>query len=322
MEQSVASLFEVYLERSDLRPASVDIKRRACRYFLRWFGDPPVGAVDSATAEDYRTLLGRGRSAVTVNGYLENFRPFWVWLLRRGYITSNPFAMVRSVRVDERPPKQTFTPGELEALMSVADDLWRLRIALGLMGARRGEVLASQGRDYQPDPPCPHILLGWKASGKRTLPWGCKGRRLRYIAVPERMGFQHVIVPVRQLLADRVAAVGPDGYVCLSDDRTQLLRHHLEQGSLTYAHMTDPAGNFARSFRLLQERAGIVQTRRFHELRAAFTTRMIDAFGLSRAADLVGHVSVNQTRQYDRKDRLSLVADAARIAEHVYISAG
>ena len=74
--------------------------------------------------------------------------------------------------------------------------------------------------------------------------------------------------------------------------------------------MRDPAGNFPRQFRALQKAAAIRRPRRFHELRAAFTTAMIQAVGLSRAADLVGHTSVEQTRKYDRKAKLSLVAEA------------
>ena len=73
-------------------------------------------------------------------------------------------------------------------------------------------------------------------------------------------------------------------------------------------------------FRRLQERAGIRETRRFHELRAAFATSMIDKFGLSRAADLLGHSSVETTRKYDRKTQLSLVAEATYVASKAYMS--
>ena len=62
------------------------------------------------------------------------------------------------------------------------------------------------------------------------------------------------------------------------------------------------------------------QTRRFHELRAAFATSMIDQFGISRATELLGPPSVETTRKCDRKTKLSLVAEASKVASQTYVS--
>jgi site-specific recombinase XerD len=48
---------------------------------------------------------------------------------------------------------------------------------------------------------------------------------------------------------------------------------------------------------------------------------MLDAgIDATRVAELVGHANVNQTRKYDRKNRLSLVAEAAKIAAQSYVT--
>jgi site-specific recombinase XerD len=73
-------------------------------------------------------------------------------------------------------------------------------------------------------------------------------------------------------------------------------------------------------FRSLQKRAGINPTKRYHELRAAFATKMIEGYGLNRAADALGHSNVQTTRKYNRKSEMSLVADMGNIAEKCYQS--
>ena len=335
MMESVASYFELYLSRQPLRPASVDIKRRACQMFCENFGMPTSGPdgevrydlsvneVTAAMAEDYRTLLAAGRSQVSVNGYLNNFKPFWAWLSRHGYIRNNPFGTIRPVPIDEEPPRQTFSTAELAQLLKVADRFWRIRICLGLMGARRGEMLLGvQARDVKLEAETPHIVIGYHRPGKRTIGWGVKGKKLRYLGLPETMCFDGTVVPLRHHIADRIAELGhADGYVCLESCYVEKLLALQEAGTLGFAETRDPTGNFPRRFRRLQERAGIREPRRFHEFRAAFATSMIDKFGLSRAADLLGHSSVETTRKYDRKTQLSLVAEATSyVAEKAYMS--
>ncbi|MEN6427249.1 MAG: tyrosine-type recombinase/integrase [Phycisphaerales bacterium] len=334
MMESVASYFELYLSRQPLRPASLDIKRRACRIFCEEFGRPspdpgglvrmdlPVSEVTSAMAEEYRTFLAVGRQQVSVNGYLNNFKPFWAWLTRHGYVRTNPFVTIRSVPVDEQAPRRTFSTAELAQLMQIASPFWRIRICLGLMGARRGEMLLGvQARDVKLDADTPHIVIGYHRPDTKTIGWGVKGKKLRYLGLPEHMVFDGTVVPLREHLRDRIAELAhEDGYVCLESHYVEKLLELQAAGRLSFADMRDPTKNFPRKFRRLQERAGIRETRRFHELRAAFATSMIEKFGLSRAADLLGHSSVETTRKYDRKTQLSLVAEATEVASGAYVT--
>lgn len=315
---SVSKLYELYLSRSDLRPSSVRFKRRALRYFLEFFGDIPVGGCNLAVAEDYKTLLAKGRSKRSANGYLANFKPFWVWLFRHGRISSNPFSDIRLYRITETKRK-TFTLIELGRLIKLASRLWRVRICLGLLGMRRGEVLNLAVSDLNWSSSDSHILLSPKKSTEYTWPWELKDHAVRMVALPERMNFCGVTVELHRDLLRLIEDLR-DGqpYICIEEKYYSKLMMWQHDKKLTDIHAADPTGNFQRSFRKLQEKAGISPTKRFHELRASFTTRMIPRIGIERTADALGHSSVEITRQYDRRSQKSLVAEIGRVAENCY----
>lgn len=320
MEQSVSVMFELYLSRSDLRPASVDAKSRACKYFVRWFGDVPVGSVTAAMASDYRAMLGRGRTVVSVNGYLNNFRSFWSWLHKGGYIPVNPFAYVGPLKVDEEPQRDTFTPAELSRILAVASPIEQIQVCFGLLGCRRGEMQAIQVQDVHLDhPDGPHVLLKKKETGKRTLSWGAKGHRSRIIGLPAAMAFDGRVVGLRKLVVERIEELQDDAEAYLCVDAKHIQRRLA--GSRDWNALRDLQGNHPRQFRALQRRAGIRTIRRFHELRAAFVTTMLDSgMDSARVAELVGHASVAQTRKYDRRKKVSLVVAAAHVASSAYLT--
>jgi integrase len=313
MQQSIASCFQLYLARADLRPSSVRFKEQALKYFVRWFGDLPVDQVTPAVAEDYRTLLAtEGRSKSCANGYLANFKPFFVWLQRHGRIVANPFDGVRAYKLAERQ-KETFTRSELVRLLIVSDDLWRIRICLGLLGCRRGEMLAVVVSDVHLDHPKPHVLLSEKKASHRHYAWAIKNHAIRYVALPEIMRFDGLTIELHRLIRERIASLPADQpYVFLEDKYAHRCAGHV----VVY----DPTGNFQRMFRSLQRRAQISNLRRYHELRAAFATAMIDAQGIARAARALGHKSVQTTQAYDRKSRMSLVEEINKMAENCYTS--
>lgn len=315
---SVSKLYELYLNRSDLRQSSVRFKRRALKYFVEWFGDIPVGGVNLAVAEDYKTLLAKGRSKRSANGYLANFKPFWVWLFRHGNIQSNPFSDIRLYRITESK-RQTFTLIELGRLIKLASRLWRVRICLGLLGCRRGEVLNLAVCDLNWSASDSHILLSPKKATPYTWPWGLKDHCVRMVALPERMNFHGVTVELHRDLLRLIEDLR-DGqpYICVEEKYFRKLMMWQHDKTLTDIHAADPTGNFQRSFRKLQEKSGISPTKRFHELRASFTTRMIPKIGIERTADALGHSSIEITRKYDRRTQKSLVAEIGRVAENCY----
>jgi integrase len=278
----------------------------------------PVEECNLTVAEDYKTLLAKGRSKRSANGYISNFRPFWSWLLRRGRIKSNPFGDIRLYRITERR-RETFTLLELGRLIRIASRLWRVRICLGLLGCRRGEALNLVVSDIHWSANESYILLSPKTVTEYTWIWGIKDHATRMIALPEQMNFCGITVMLHSDIM-RLNEDLRDGqpYFCLEEKYYQRMMGWQRDGKLKDEYIHSPAGNFQRSFRQLQAKAGILQTRRFHELRSAFTTRMIPKLGIERTADALGHSSIEITRKYDRRSQKSLVAEIGRIAEFCY----
>lgn len=313
---SVSELFELYLSRSDLRPSSVRFKRRALKYFLERFGDIPVGGCNLATAEEYKILLAKGRSKSAANSYLANFKPFWEWLFRHGHINNNPFYGIRLYRIT-RVKRETFSALELSRMLKVADQIWRVRICFGLLGMRRGEMLNVIRRDINLSAFHPHILLCPKKRSKDTWPWELKDHAVRYVALPERMYFDDIVVRLHDDIRELMKNYWP--YICIEKRYfVKLIQWQEENKPNLEEEALDPTGNFQRMFRALQKRASMYQTKRFHELRAAFATKMIENTDLDRAAVALGHSNVQTTRMYNRQSEMSLVADMGRIAEKCY----
>jgi integrase len=322
IEQPVSAMFTLYLERSNLRPASVDFKERACKFFIRWFGDPPVGRVLPATAQSYRAMLGKGRKQTTVQGYLSVFKPFWRWMRANDYIHSDPFAFV-SIRVDEQQRREGFSHTDLSLMMMVANPMQRLQICLGLLGCRKGEMFNMQVRDVRLDHPKPHIILTAKDASKKTWPWGTKNHKTGLIAIPPVMRFESMDFDLAEAIRERMAELRqePEGYLCIPQRYVDRLLGLQAQGLLRWAQIKDPMGNFSRSFRELQKRAGMKEPNRFHELRAAFITAMIDAnVPLARIAKAARHARIQQTMKYDRKTDLSIVSDVSQVMENAFAS--
>jgi len=316
MNQTVSELFELYLSRSDLRPNSIRFKRRALRYFIEGFGDIPVGRVNSAIAEDYRTLLAVGRSKRAANGYLANFKPFWEWLLRHNRIESNPFYGLRLFRIT-KTKRQTFGANELSRMLKVSSQVWRVRICFGLLGMRRGEMLNVCKRDINLSARHPHILLSPKKATRDTWPWDLKDYAIRYVALPERMYFDDIVIRLHDDIGELMRQPWP--YICIKEKYHKKLIGWQKENKPEFDKYTDdPTGNFQRMFRALQKRAGIRQLKRYHELRAAFATKMIKNCGLDLAADALGHSNVNTTRMYNRKSEMSLVQDMGELVERCY----
>jgi integrase len=328
VEQPVSSLFAEYLEKCGLRPASVAYKRRACDLFIKWFGDLPVKQVAPATIEGYRAMLrktGRkphGRSQVSVRGYLDNFRPFWRWLRDNGHIDRDPFAGIR-IKVDELPRREGFTRAEISLLLRASKPLERLQNCLGLLGCRRGEMFNIQVRDIHLDVACPYIMLAAKEASAKTWPWGTKNHQIGLVALPVIMEFDGLTVGLTAEIHQRMTdlAMDPEGYLCLPRERVDKMLEWQREGVLRWEQISDPYGNFGGRFRQLQRRAGVRRTKRFHELRAAFTTSMFDAnMPVTRVAKAVRHQNIQTTMKYDRKSDMSLVADVAQIAASAYVS--
>jgi len=328
MNQQVASLFELYLARSDLRPASVRFKRAALRWFVEWFGDLEASQVTIATAEDYRTMLvsapsprsGRKRSKRCANGYLANFKPFWRWLYEGRRIESNPFREVRLYRIT-KPKRETFAPDELGRMIKVASPLWKVRICLGLLGCRRGEMLNVVVRDINLSGQHPHILLQPKQAGANTWAWDLKSHAIRMVGLPEAMAVGVETVFLHREIVGLLERIKPgQPYVFLEEKYFDRMIARQSAGGVMDKLAADPTLNLQRQFRTLQRNAYVSPLRRYHELRAAFLTRMIRKYDLCLAAAAGGHSSTVTTMEYDRRDEELLVAKIVDLTKQCYVS--
>lgn len=319
MEQSIQKLHELYLKRSDLQPASIRFKNKSLGYFLGWFGDRAVQDVTPAIAEDYRVLLSKGRKKVSANGYLANFKPFWQWLLRHNYIKYDPFESLKPFKVTETE-KETFSSQELGRMIMLCDRLWRVRICLGLMGCRRGEVMNLTVREIHMEPGRDsYIHLCQKEESENTWHWQLKNHKVRMVALPERMCFDGVIVNLHTDIIRLIEELeNGQPYLCLEKKYYDRMIKRQRENTIEDWRSVDQTGNYQRSFNNIQRRAAVKPTRRFHELRAAFITKMITLHGIDIAADSAGHKTVETTRKYDRRKMQSLIADIGTKAEFFY----
>lgn len=318
MALSIAGAFETYLQRSDIAESTVEVKRRALQYFLEWFGDMEVGSFTSNIAEEYKVLLGKGRSSGAANTYLRVFAPFGRWLWARGLVAANPFHGVRELK-EPVTKRVTFQPIELARIARIADVRWRVLVGLGLCGLRRGEALNLVVRDL--DFAERHILLSSKPATAQTWSWKIKNYRERFVPLPESIELPAVTIYLHRDLMELTERLPePQPYVCLLPAEYQADIKRITAGRWTHAHAKDPLGNFARSWLALQRRAGIAEPKRYHELRAAFVTAMIASQGLVGASKLAGHSSVQTTAGYDRKSELQNVGQSTDRLAKCYVS--
>ena len=317
MQQAICSLFDLYLSRSDLRPLSVEFKRRALAYFVEWFGDLPIGQVTEAIGEDYRTLLAKGRSKNTANGYLSNFKPFFRWCHRHGRIAADPFLNVRLYKVSERGLNK-FDCHELERLVKVCETPLSLaRLGFGLVGCRRGEMFNIRREDIRLEDVQPHVLLSAKDDAKDGWEWVTKTHRLRYIALPDVIACGREFLPFHQAVRECMSISQPYPFV-----ESKYYRHMMDlkaAGKLAASDIADPTGNFQRGFRRLQERAGIRPTKRYHDLRRTFGTAAVARYGLAKATMALGNATAEITRRhYDVESPIAVVAEVSRMAQKCF----
>lgn len=318
MAQSVASAFFTYLKRSDLSDSTVEIKQRALKFFTQWFGDLTVDQLSPAIAEEYRTLLGKGRAAGGANTYLRVWKPFSKWLWTHGMIPSDPFHGVRELR-EAKVKKVTFDADELARMVRVSDVRWRVLVGLGLCGLRRGEALNLVVRDIIFSDH--YILLASKPESDQTWRWTIKNHTQRFVPLPETIDLPGVSINLHGdliTLIDQLDQTQP--YVCL---KAATYKHNLDlirTGRWNHYRAEDPWGNFPRAFRKLQARANVTPAKRYHELRADFITQMIASQGLTAASRLAGHATVQQTAEYDRQNDLRIVANSTKSLVKCYAS--
>jgi len=112
--------------------------------FAKSYGDELVSSIRSsevqAWLDDYRTKEGRRLGAVTFNSYRRYLSLFFSFCIKRGWLTTNPLAVISPQKVFNKAPR-LLSPSELKAILEASPDELRLPIALqAFCGLRASEV--------------------------------------------------------------------------------------------------------------------------------------------------------------------------------------
>lgn len=318
MEQSgkITNRFELYLKCSQLAESSIAIKSRALGYFCELYGDCEVKEITYGRAEDYRNYLLKGRSEVSVNIYLKNFAPFFSWMVKRRFIDVNPFADLKLFSVDNKRP-QAYTPEEIARLIMVADTRWRAIILLGLSSLRRAEILNLCVQDIRFDKNL--IMITPKLNSEYTWSWRIKNHNQAAVPLPEKICTIDEELNLHRILIELIEWLpARQPYVFIKPDLYRDLIAKSKAGKLDWERRNNPWGNFSRDFRNLLKKAK-VKTRRFHDLRGTFATRMSDHLPLRKIQKLMRHKSPQTTAGYIHVEEEQLVAESAQICEKCYM---
>jgi len=320
MNQTLTSLFKLYLDRSALAESSVEIKTRALRYWNESLGDMPVADVRYSHAEDFKVVLAKGRSQSAANTYLANFKPFFSWLFKSGYIESDPFTQISLYSVGQTI-MATYNRDEIERLMLVADHRWKAIILLAMCSLRRAEILNLNVSDIHFDEGYIHITP--KKDTVTTWKWAIKDYNQAITPLPTFFELPNMKLDLHLLLVELIENLPPkQPYLILKPETYQRRMQQKAEGKLNYDKRVNPWGNFNRYFKRLLKRA-CVEHKRFHDLRGTFATNMIKAGrSLKETQMLMRHSSASTTaRYYIQVDQRELVSKTNETLKKYYVSA-
>jgi len=132
-----------------MRPATYRAVRSRLQHGLEQFGDRDLGSIEPREFEAYRDRRMGIRSPATVAGELKEWRTFFGWCMRQGWMADNP-AKVRSPRVPRNMPRYIEAedvPRYLEQAKNVSPELHAALMTALYAGLRRGELVWLEWED-------------------------------------------------------------------------------------------------------------------------------------------------------------------------------
>jgi len=326
MGQPVSKRLQEYKARSHLRESSEENLDRAIEWFVDLHGDMEASTVRFGHVDDFRSWLLKPRRRViphtnrrgkpyqpgpaSANAYLAIIKPFFGWLVKRGYLDQDPFDGVKLYKTT--PPKnRTFTVDEIGRILQVADRRFQTIVCLALCSMRAGEImnLVVSDIDFSEN----LILVNPKRQTDQTWKWEIKDYERQYI------GFDESIASLlTRLIAD---LDGGQPYVVLKPDYWKRNLERQEKGELTSRLRNCPWGNFNRDWKALLRRAR-VDPNKFHNLRGTFATqRHNEGYGLKQIQILLRHSSIQTTARYiETIEEKKLIKQSSRTFKKYYAS--
>jgi integrase len=311
--------FEIYLEKSSFAESSIEVKQRAFNLFTAMVGDLPIEEVTYGQAEDYKLELAKGRARKAANIYMANLKPFFVWLVRRGYLETNPFDELTLYPVSERN-KEIFTPAEIERILRIADLRMQVITLLGLCSLRRAEVLNLTTADLNFAKG--YLYIRPKADTATTWRWDIKNHQEAIVPLPEKFSLMDMTVNLHALIRQlslEIPVFQP--YLCIKPACYRYLIQLKDAGRLKWVLRNCPWQNFPRDWRHLLKRAS-VRSLRFQDLRVTFATTMVkNGLAITDTSKLMRHSSIQTTATYYvQVEEQKLFKRVSEIADKFYVN--
>lgn len=236
------------------------------------------------------TLVDKGYSAASMARKIATLRSFYKWMLKRGLITTNPMALIRTPRQKKRLPK-AIPVDQVERLLAAPDDSDLLgardRAMLETLystGIRVSEVVGINCGDI--DLAGETVLIRGKGRKERMIPLGTHALRSvrHYLGMLETSGLAK--------RAERTSDVGASAAAASAADARKPL--------FVNKHGTRMSSRSVR--RKLAKYLGLTGLDREispHTLRHSFATHLLDnGADLRSVQELLGHESLSTTQVY------------------------
>ena len=252
-----------------------DYRSALDRHLLPTFGERPIGDLDRATVEAWRSgLLAGGlgrRQAVKLTAILHGI---YKRAVRAHGVTLNPIADVEPLRLRYTPEDYSFySPEEVAALERAAESEQDAAIyrTAAYAGMRMGEVLALRVRDVDFDAESIRVMGSIDTIEGVGTPKSGKGRTIPMVGD---------LATTLARIFQRDRFTGPDDFVFPNE-----VGRYLDGSALR------------RRYKAAQTRAGL-RPLRFHDLRHTFGSLAIREVGGFDVQSYMGHADSRTTARY------------------------
>ena len=274
---TLSGLLKVFDGRNDVKPATKVIWEQPRRNLIEFFGENKnLREITPAHAEDFHQyLIGQGLASWTIHKRLQFCRMFFRTAIRRGLISTNPFAEVAHKASSTTERQYFISRDEFARLLTVCNLNWQVIVGLSRFGGLRcpSEVLSLRWVDVKWDA---GRLVVWspktehhKGKDHRIIPLFPELRVIleRAYEIARKEGYEYVVTG-----GYRKAAMGPDGWRN-ANLRTQLWK--------------------------LIKRAGLTPwPRLFHNMRASRETELVAQFPIQVVTAWLGNTPTIAMQHY------------------------
>jgi len=154
-DMTLGGLLKIFDDRNDVKPATKVVWENPRRNLIEFFGENKnIREITTAQAEDFHQyLISLGLAAWTIHKRLQFCRMFFRTAIRRGLVTTNPFAEVAHKKGSTTERQYFVTREAIARLLAACSLNWQVIIGLSRFGGLRcpSEVLSLRWVDIKWD---------------------------------------------------------------------------------------------------------------------------------------------------------------------------